>query len=907
MIPYPTSHFVDESSVFGRLKEKEEVIELLLSNDDEDKNVSVVCIVGKGGIGKTTLAQLVYNDRRCYRRFEACGWIYVSQDFDIRRLTKSLIESVGGDSSTLTELSNLQQKLKEEILGKTLFLVFDNVWNEQQTLWELLCAPFKYAEKVRILVTTRNNRVAQNVQTAPSFHLGYLPEKECLNLFQHHAFSHANEEEKTRDLMEIGRQITIKCGGLPLAVKSLASLLKYERDESNWGRILESAFWELHENSEIFAALKISYKCLPANLKPCFLFCSMFPKKYHFEREWLVHMWIAQGYVKSKYKKNAEEMGNEYVDELVQRSFLDHNAPGFEMHDVIHDLAQLISEGEHYALENIDLSDLSHEVCHLYLKGSMSIIEPLNLNSHAKKKLVNLASLRTLVVHLNNGKFQEVDLTPAKSLRIFELQGKGSEMDIQISLGKLKHLRYLKFIFCGCKRLPESICFLYNLQTLILVDCFNILELPEQVGNLLNLRYLCIRGTKICRVPESICFLTNLESLNLTACEINELPDKLGELHNLKDLVLSDVRIENLPSSIGQLSSLQKLILDFDSLKRFPSTDLGNLTNLQILYVNNSLNLPVPVGIHKLTALQRLSASLCVSRDEFDSTIGLLKDLVNLKGSISLFGLGNMFSLADAQLANIGNKNKIEELTLSWPTNPAETRRTTNGLILSVTESYTDNLTNKDMDLLLLKCLQPHRNIKRLHISGYSGIKFPRWMSEPSSCACIETISVERCHDLRSLSFSNFHNLKSLTIIRCQGLELLTRESLPMHLQVLCVKHCLQLKCLTLPQYMQSSKLVELHVERCPYLESLVGIGNLCALKSLTLVQCPRLLNHDMLAFVPPNVNIYSCAGLEQWCQRQSINYYAGEILSQTNVMVNLLIRVFFLLIDFGQELLLYI
>ncbi|KAJ3682540.1 hypothetical protein LUZ60_015113 [Juncus effusus] len=350
----PTSHMVVESNIFGRENDKEELINLLCSDSNNGDVISVVTIVGMGGLGKTTVAQLVYKDPRIRQKFDLFGWVCVSDDFSVERLTKEVVESITRCSCGIKNFTILQEKLEEEIKGKNVFLVLDDVWNENRSVWELFRMPFLSAKLVKILVTTRNELVARIMQTIPSFKLHDLSEEQCWQLFQQYAFGGANCNKEWK--LEIGKQIMKKCGRLPLAVKSIASLLRHEESEESWREILESELWELEATKEIFPPLQISYSRLPTYLKPCLIYCSMFPKDYVYDIEDLIPLWYAQGYLELKGRTTIKEIGMEYVKQLFERSFFEGKLQtkdwkGFRLHDMIHDLARSNSGNECYSIE----------------------------------------------------------------------------------------------------------------------------------------------------------------------------------------------------------------------------------------------------------------------------------------------------------------------------------------------------------------------------------------------------------------------------------------------------------------------------------------------------------------------------------------------------------------------------
>lgn len=635
--PPATGSMVDKSSIYGRENEKRDVIHFLLSGNRRDVIVSSICIFGKGGLGKTTLAQLAFNEDRVRDHFNRRGWVCVPPDADITKLTKSILEVLTGEPCRLTELSALQQTLKIRLWQMKVLLVLDNVWDMKMSCWESLIAPLVDAEKVRIIVTT-SNEVVSKITQSRLYPLDELPDEECWMLFKHFAFGGHSSNEQPR-LAEIGNQIVGKCGRLPLAVKALASLLKIKRDESHWIEVAESELWELDGETDILPALMLSYKYLPSRLKPLFLFCSMFPKDYLFEKEELVRLWMGHNYIQARGRKRVEDVGEEYFDELCRRSLFDviGTSTKYRMHDVIRNVAQSIAESEIFTVIKKDQVDISEEIRHLYVKGKGEIIESLRFNKPN--------ALRTLLYERSDAMVPKIPMILPK-MRC--LQHVFSDVSDWCYFSHLIHLRYLRVYNDEIRHFPESLCRLYNLQSLNLDNCENLRELPSGLGNLVNLRFIGLCNLDIQRLPDSICELPNLQKMKLNDCRgIKELPSGIGKLVQLRDLGLCKMDISELPESITQLTNLQ--VLDMSgcrNLSKLPSC-IGNLSNLVTLQVNNTELRELPESFCRLYKLQQLS--LLGNWNLRDLPRGF-SDLVNLR-YLELFDTGNtMFPKCIAEL-----------------------------------------------------------------------------------------------------------------------------------------------------------------------------------------------------------------------------------------------------------------
>ena len=319
-----TSSLVDESRVYGRERDKEAILDLLVNDSDEGiADIGVVSIVGMGGVGKTTLAQLVYNDVKVERFFDLRVWVCVSEEFDVVKVTTTVLQAITLESCNLKDLNLLQVSLKEKLFGKKFFLVLDDVWNENYEQWEILCRPFTAgAAGSKILVTTRNEGVASITATCGTYPLKELANDDCLLLFTRHALGTLDFEGHP-NLKLIGEEIVRKCKGLPLAAKTLGGLLRTKGNHAEWEDILKSKMWDLpEERSGILPALRLSYHHLPFHLKCCFSYCALFPKDYEFDKDELVLLWMAEGFLhQTKGTKQMKDIGAEYFHDLLSRSF----------------------------------------------------------------------------------------------------------------------------------------------------------------------------------------------------------------------------------------------------------------------------------------------------------------------------------------------------------------------------------------------------------------------------------------------------------------------------------------------------------------------------------------------------------------------------------------------------------
>ncbi|XP_042508190.1 putative disease resistance RPP13-like protein 1 [Macadamia integrifolia] len=458
---------VDESFTFGRKKEQDEIKKLLLSYPESQKQVSVIAIVGLGAVGKTTLAQLVYNDPDVEKHFESRAWACVSTDFNVVRLTSAILESLIGRNPKLSNQEPLQRKLREELRGKRFLIVLDDVWTEKDNDWKDLTVAFMAAgEGSRIIVTTRSRRVSSIMHPMYTHDLQILTDEECWSIMERGISM--DYDSIAPNLEKVGRNIAKKCKGLPLAASTLAGLLSSSSDLNHWQQVLNSSLWDLLEESNLPTALSLSYYFLPTYLKQCFVYCSLFPKDYKFNKQHLIQ--IAEGFIRSNTTR-MEEKGSQYFDDLLHRSFFQHchRDYTFVMHDLVHDLAKAVS-GEVYGRFEFGESchSSSKETRYLSICCTKHMFD-LEKNQGHDKRLSTLITLKGYGCYLHNDNTTE-SFEGLRYLRVLDLCHSCICM-LPNDKGNLKYLHYINLSYVSdIKRLPESLCDLHNLQSLILRD-----------------------------------------------------------------------------------------------------------------------------------------------------------------------------------------------------------------------------------------------------------------------------------------------------------------------------------------------------------------------------------------------------------------------------------------------------
>ncbi|XP_047339483.1 putative disease resistance protein RGA3 [Impatiens glandulifera] len=578
-----TMSLPSSTKVYGRDKEKKQIIDILLNKTSSSINVakglSVLPLVGIGGLGKTTFSQMVFNDEEIANHFDTKIWVCVSDEFDIKLVIKAIIE----DKAEAC-LEDLQKKVRDKLKGKKYLIILDDVWNENVEAWDQLRSILDCGSSgAFVLTTTRKRNVARIMETIQHFELSLLSNDDCWLLFEQRAFMCGTP--KSSNFVDIGKEIARKCKGVPLVAKTLGSQLGFKSDIHEWCKIRDSEIWEISQNeeSDLLPILRLSYYDLPYHLRRCFVFCAIFPKDTDIKKERLIKLWIAHDLVPTNKNQELEDIGNTIWKELCWRSFFQDEKTNYytrcKIHDLMHDLAKSVMKKECYRLDASSSSDgLGHEIRHVTIMFHWSAKTPV----YSLKKMRGLQSI--MLYGRDNGEGAMEILSVLKkfpSLRVLEVSNDMKYLgmsylqcqDLRL-VGCLKHLRYLDISYSRIIALPNSICNLLNLQTLQLNSCCQLERLPRNTKNLISLRHLYLEGcSRLIYMPGGMGQLKLLKTLSLfvigekkSDCQLDELKKlDIGGSLKIKRLGrVSDASIAR-GISMAKMSSINKLDLEWTS------------------------------------------------------------------------------------------------------------------------------------------------------------------------------------------------------------------------------------------------------------------------------------------------------------------------------------------------------
>ncbi|KAK7295638.1 hypothetical protein RJT34_18549 [Clitoria ternatea] len=635
---------VEEDDVVGFVHDSSLVIEQLMDCDSRRK---VVSIIGMGGLGKTTLARKIFNNKKVRELFPCRAWGYVSNDYRARELLLSLLKcllSIAEYNDLLKKIKDEGEELSEEELkmmlrewlkGKKYLLVLDDIWKAQ--VWDEVKSAFPDNKNgSRILITSRINELAHYTGTLSPY-LPFLSKDESWELFSNKVF---RGEECPSNLQPLGRSIVETCRGLPLAIVVLAGLVaKKEKSEREWKRIMEVSWRITLDKNEVMDILKLSYDSLPQGLKPCFLYFGIYPEDYEISVRQLIQLWTAEGFIHRQETgipstQELEDIADYYLDELVDRSLVqvvsrrsDGGVKTCRIHDLLRDLCLLESKSnkflEVYTEANIDTLSLSNPRRLSLQCKAQSYISTRKFNrSYTRSLFIFSETMHTYDFPKN-----------IKLARVLYSKSIGTmNYSLHSAFKTMIHLRYLR-IDTGVSHVPASICNLWNLE---LLDLRYKESVSSAIWKLKRLRHVYLRGGQ--KLPEAKRKrMDNLQTLWLKAYDrqmvsvLNKDMFPYNEFPKLRKLVLyypfHPPSHEQLPAlqlpNLHHLTNLHTLkIVDFLELSPEASDFPSNVTKItwKQIHLDNDLFSTKALGC--LANLQILKLERQRSQDVFDLDVG---------------------------------------------------------------------------------------------------------------------------------------------------------------------------------------------------------------------------------------------------------------------------------------------
>ncbi|XP_075672676.1 putative disease resistance RPP13-like protein 3 [Castanea sativa] len=562
------------------------------------------------------------NDEECRKAlFEFLEHI---QDHKLKKSLSGFVQGIykkNGERWQDLDENELRSLLFDCLKDKRYLVVIDDIWDVEA--WNEVSAAFpNNSNGSRILITSRSKKVAlhativnNSVPPIPPYELPFLNKDQSWELFCKKVFW---EGTCLPDLEDLGKQLVKSCRGLPLAIVVLGGLLASEdKTRRIWEKYIGHVNSYLTEDkSGCMDILALSYNHLPRRLKSCFLYFGIYPEDFEIPVRQLIRLWIAEGFIRQIGNRNIEDVAEDYLEELINRSLiqvaakrLDGGVKTCRIHDLLRDLCISESSEEKFleVHSNVNLSPIGKSRRISIHYGNNPYISSCPCKPSNSRSIIGFGGVVKLKSPDNC--YLEWICKSNKLVRVVDLSNLGICCLISKGIEKLVLLRYLSISSGERHVIPNSICNLWNLETLDMRNSTGItICLPEGIWELQRLRHLYLDGpTSLPRTKKNTAALPNLQVL--TGIAINEDTEShlaKARFPNLRKLGLYSSRgVESgILSSLLPLCHLQTLKIS--EFYEFPSATSISLTVTKITLVDATLSTAIMKLLGSLTKLRIL-------------------------------------------------------------------------------------------------------------------------------------------------------------------------------------------------------------------------------------------------------------------------------------------------------------
>ncbi|XP_050261694.1 putative disease resistance protein At1g50180 isoform X3 [Quercus robur] len=524
-----------EHEVVGLEDNVKELVEFLLK-EEEGNRVASIC--GMGGLGKTTLARMVYNHPKVKQHFDCTAWVYISQHFQRRHVWEQILLSLQSLSREerdeippLTD-AELADKLCQVQRERKCLVVLDDIWSVES--WNVICDAFRWKDaNSKILLTSRNMDVISHIDPKGFMHrLPLLNLEKSRVLFEKMAISWRQDSEIKFRMINLGREMVEYCGGLPLAITTLGGLLAVKQTEEEWEDVLKNVKSFLYvQDLRITTCLALSYNDLPGHLKLCFLYLGHFPEDFEIPTKELIRMWMGEGFISQSQHEEGredtmEDVGERYFRELVQRS-----------------MVQVGKIGSLGRIKTCRIHDLMRDFC---------VSKAQNENF---LQIMNIHSMEASEMH-------------HEKIRRLAIIWKQHDLDPLLPLMLSKNYHFLRSLLCFQPHVLDSVTSMFKnfklLSVLNLENCSTYSgDLPEDIGCLNLLKFFSLKNSNIRSLPSSLGNLKLLQTVDVRCWEYNfpvKVPNVFKKMVQLRHLYLPKEYRVNEKLELADLCCLLTLV-----------------------------------------------------------------------------------------------------------------------------------------------------------------------------------------------------------------------------------------------------------------------------------------------------------------------------------------------------------